>query len=99
MRNWPGILIGVTLGMVVFRGALPALLPLLRFGFIFFVIYMALRMLKGLFFVRGAWSHLSREAARYQGSHGAAGSGGTTIDICPQCGDILEPRHRCRSPH
>ena len=99
MRNWPVLIIGTVLTVLLLRGAAPALLPLMRFLLIFFLIYFVIRTLKAMFFIKGAWDILNRrQQTANPTSHRSDGGAGTTIDLCPQCGDVLEPRHRCRRP-
>ena len=95
MRHWFGILFGLTLAALLLRGALPVLLPLIRFLVIFLLLYWAFRALRTAFFIKGAFDHFNRSAAGARQPRDADTSGGSTIDICPHCGNMLMAGHRC----
>ena len=81
------ILLGLGIGFLLVRGGagavVAAALPLLKFVLPFAIAYL------GVKFLRAKLQRLAR-GEQHEPQHDA------TIDICPECGEVMTARHVCK---
>jgi hypothetical protein len=112
LMKWlpPGVLLVALILLFARGGAVMMVLgSMLRFLLYFFLFYLLYKMIRGAFTMKRIFDNVMRESneaeRRYRGDastpHGArpyraSNYNGTTIDICPQCGEEIKYAHRCK---
>jgi uncharacterized protein YacL len=74
--------------------AVPALMALGRFIVPVIIVYLAFKLISKK--TKGVMQRFQEQILQQaQMQRGASNQGGTVVDLCPTCGDVLKPGHRC----
>ena len=84
------------------RAALPAIWAILKLALPFIVLWMIWRIIKAKVsgFAKKFQDQVMAAAAQQNGAGNRynpnSDSKNQVLDLCPQCGDVLKPAHKCR---
>jgi hypothetical protein len=92
-------LAGIVGALMLSRGGMATLMPLVRVLLPVILIVLAFNFLKNKLMAGGAGKALREkmEEAMRQAQQQQQGKQGKVIDLCPKCGTYLAPGHRCKT--